>query len=348
MSEKPTNIVKGRGAQFNPTNPFSHLIKDESFSHTSDTKFLITHAKTIVNKVTSPDVHMPYSMNPYQGCEHGCVYCYARNTHPYWGYSAGLDFEQTVLIKHEAPSLLRKFLDRRQYECQPIMLSGNTDCYQPAEKTYQLTRKLLEVCLEYRQPVGIITKNALLLRDIDILKSLAQDNLIQVVISITTLDETLRLKLEPRTSTITKRLGIVTALNEQHIPVSVIMAPLIPGLTDHEIFDLVKISQQAGAWDFYYTILRLNGDVEKIFKDWAFKMIPDRAQKVLNQTAECHGGTVSDQRFTTRMKGEGKIAEIIKGQVLLAKKRFNLPNKFKTSLNCSKFCRPGSQLGLFD
>lgn len=287
-------------------------------------------------------------MNPYQGCEHGCVYCYARNTHPYWGYSAGLDFEQTILVKHEAPQLLRKFLNRKNYVCQPIMISGNTDCYQPAEKTYQLTRKLLEICLEFRQPVGIITKNALILRDLDILLSLAQDSLIQVVISITTLDENLRSKLEPRTSTIHKRLQVVEALSNQNIPVSVMMAPLIPGLTDHEIYHMVRKSKEAGAWDFYYTLLRLNGAVEVIFKDWILKNFPDRADKVLHRTAECHGGSVGDHRFGTRMKGEGTMSTIINSQVKIAKKKFGLPDKPIPVLEVRKFIHPVVQLDLFE
>ena len=235
MSDNSTNYIQGRGAQFNPNSPFDHFLKDEHLVFDSDTKHIPTHPKTIVNKVDSPDIPFPYSINPYQGCEHGCVYCYARNTHPYWGYSAGLDFEKNILIKENAPGLLKAFLNKKNYQCAPIMISGNTDCYQPAEKKYQLTRKMLEICLQYKQPISVITKNALILRDLDIIQELSKLQLIQVLLSITTLDEHLRLKLEPRTTTISKRFHTVRNLSEAKVPVYVMMAPIIPGLTDTEI-----------------------------------------------------------------------------------------------------------------
>lgn len=342
-----TTYLKGRGAQINPVNKFSQLSSGDVEAFTKDTTFTKTHAKTIVNKVDSPDIPLPYSMNAYQGCEHGCVYCYARNTHPYWGYSAGTDFEQNILVKQDAPVLLRKFLNNKNYICKPIMVSGNTDCYQPCEQKYQLTRQLLEVCLEYKQPVGIITKNALILRDLDLLTELNKYNLVHVVISITTLHEKLRLLLEPRTATIAKRLNTIFQLAGADIPVMVLMAPLIPGLTDTEIFDMTKSVQEAGAYDISYTLLRLNGDVEAIFTDWLQKTFPDRADKILNLTAECHGGSVQDNRFQVRMKGEGKYAELIRNQFQMAKKKFGLPQKGKGILNCELFKRPGSQLSLF-
>lgn len=347
MSEKSTNYIKGRGAQFNPNNPFNKWMQDEHLVLSGETKYIPTHAKTLVNKVESPDIPMPYSMNPYQGCEHGCVYCYARNTHPYWGYSAGLDFEQKILVKHEAPGLLRKFLNNKNYQCQPIMLSGNTDCYQPAEREFKLTRQLIELCLDYKQPISIITKNALVARDIDLLEALAAQGLAQVLISITTLDEGIRSLLEPRTSTISKRLQTVSLLAEHNIPVCVMMAPVIPGLTHHEIIPMVKMCKERGAHDFYYTVLRLNGDVELIFNDWIKKTFPDRADKILNQTAACHGGSVQDKRFGTRMKGEGVLALNIKNQAKLAKKKYGLPSRAYAGLDCTRFQRPGAQLSLF-
>ncbi len=342
-----TTLIKGRGAQINPVSRFEQYRRDEVEGSGVATKYFNVNAKTIVNKVDSPDIPLPYSLNPYQGCEHGCVYCYARNTHPYWGFSAGTEFEQNILIKHEAPSLLRKFLSNKKYHCQPIMLSGNTDCYQPAEQEFKLTRQLLEICLEYNQPVGIITKNALVIRDLDILIELNKKKLVHVVISLTSLDEKLRLLLEPRTATISKRLNAIFELSRHEIPVMVMMAPVIPALTDTEIFDMVKACKDAGAYDVHYTILRLNGDVEPIFIDWARKTFPDRADKIINLTAECHGGTVQDNRFQKRMKGEGKYAELIRNQFQLARKKYGMPAKEYGNLDCSLFRQPGSQM-VFD
>ncbi len=347
MSIKTTSILRGRGAQINPVSRFEKYHREEIEGAGVGTKYINTLAKSIVNKVESPDLPFSLSMNPYQGCEHGCVYCYARNTHPYWGYSAGTEFEQNILIKHDAPVLLRKFLQNKNYQCQTIMLSGNTDCYQPAEQDFKLTRQLLEICLEYRQPVGIITKNALVIRDLDLLIELNKLNLVQVVISLTSLDEKLRLLLEPRTATISKRLNAIFEISRHEIPVMVMMAPVIPGLTDNEIFDMIKACNDAGAYDVHYTILRLNGDVEPIFIDWVKKTFPDRAEKIINLTAECHGGSVNDNRFKIRMKGEGKYAELIRNQFQLARKKYGMPAKKYESLNCSLFQRPGSQM-VFD
>lgn len=347
MSDNPT-YHKGRGAQFNPDNRFNTLHHDPDLILEEDTRFIATDAKTIVNKVDSPDIPMPYSMNPYQGCEHGCIYCYARNTHPYWGYSAGLDFEQKILIKHSAPELLKKFLKNKNYKPLPILISGNTDCYQPAELKFRLTRQLLEICLQYRQPVSLITKNALIQRDLDLLIPMAQKNLVQVLLSITTLDESLRSLLEPRTSTSTKRLNTLQALNSNGIPACLMMAPVIPGLTDHEIHDMARAARDHGAPDIYYSILRLNGDVAGLFEDWLTKNFPDRANKILKRTAECHGGQVGDSRFKVRMKGEGHFAEMIKNQFKQAKIKFSLPSITIPPLSCDLFKVPSGQLGLFD
>ncbi len=347
MSNKSTDKIHGRGAQFNPANRFDKFQKDEGFIHEDNTtKFIPTFPKALVNKVESPDIPFMFSMNPYQGCEHGCVYCYARNTHPYWGYSAGLEFEQNILIKKDAPKLLRQYFNKRGYQPNPIMLSGNTDCYQPAEQKFKLTRQLLEICLEYRHPVSLITKNALITRDIDILSKLAIENLTCVVISITTLDEKLRLQLEPRTSTASKRMSAVKELADHNIPVSVMMAPVIPGLTLQEIFPLVKKSLEHKAYDVYYSMLRLNGDVEPIFKDWLQKTYPDKYEKIIHQTEEIHGGSVSDHRFQKRMKGEGTFAENIHLQFKMAKKKYGMPRMRMPVLDCSKFQVPGSQLSL--
>jgi len=347
MADNPT-YHKGRGAQFNPDNRFNTLHHDPELIGDESTRFIPTVAKSIVNKVDSPDIPMPYSMNPYQGCEHGCIYCYARNTHPYWGYSAGLDFEQKILVKKDAPALLKKFLNNKNYKPLPILISGNTDCYQPAEQKFKLTRVLLEICAAYRQPVSMITKNALILRDLDILKEMASKNLVQVLISITTLDESLRSLLEPRTSTAQKRLKTLEELNKNGIPACLMMAPVIPGLTDHEIPAMAKAASDQGSPDIYYSILRLNGDVAILFEDWLEKNFPDRAKKIMNRTAECHGGQVQDSRFKIRMKGEGNYAEMIRNQFKQAKLKFNLPTSPLPPLSCDLFKIPSAQLNLFD
>ncbi len=287
------NSIKGRGAQQNTPNKFlQHIyetraeflefcrIEGEEASNTK-TQYIPIFPKTIVNKVTSPDVGMLYSMNPYQGCEHGCIYCYARNTHEYWGYSAGLDFEQKILVKKDAPKLLEEKLQSKSWTAKTIVLSGNTDCYQPAEKQFKITRACLELFLKYRHPVGIITKNALVLRDLEILKKLAEYNLIGVNVSVTTLLEETRRVLEPRTATIKKRLETIRILSENQIPVNAMLAPIIPGINSHEIMNLARAVSENGALSFGFTVVRLNGAIGQIFTDWIRKTLPDKADKVL-------------------------------------------------------------------
>jgi DNA repair photolyase len=331
MNEK-TNYIKGRGAQINPDNPFDkHTRQQDSFISEEDvdnlhahkaTSYIKTNPKSIINKVESPDIGHGYSLNPYQGCEHGCVYCYARNTHTYWGYSSGIEFEQKILIKESAPALLEEKLKSKSWKPIPIMLSGNTDCYQPAEKKYQITRQILEVLWKYRHPVGLITKSALILRDIELLSMMAKENLLHVAISITSLDEGIRQKLEPRAASGKKRLDVVRSLADEQIPVNVMFAPIIPSINDTEVFDIAEKSAEAGARSFNYTMVRLNGDVSEIFKDWLMKNYPERYDRVIHQIENSHGGKVSDSRFGTRMRGEGNVADIINQQVRLAKEKF--------------------------
>jgi len=315
---------KGRGAQISVENPFDrqfyvNLMEGEEEVSNTRTKYINVHPKTIVNKVESPDIPLSYSLNPYQGCEHGCIYCYARNSHEFWGYNAGLEFERFILVKEDAPSLLEKKILSKNWKVEPIMLSGNTDCYQPVEQKLNITREILKVCARYRHPIGIITKNAMILRDMDILADLAKDNLVKVVLSITGVDEQLRSKMEPRTTTFVKRFKTIEALSSRGIPVSVMMAPIIPGLNSDAIMDVAKRSSNAGALEMNYTMIRLNGRLEPVFKDWLERNYPDRAGKVMKQIASLHGGKVSDSRFGTRMKGEGKIASIMKQQVDVAR-----------------------------
>ncbi len=326
--------IKGRGAQQNSHNRFFEHVyetRDDFLefcrlegeeADTNKTQYLPIFPKTIVNKVTSPDVGMQYSMNPYQGCEHGCIYCYARNTHEFWGYSAGLDFERKILIKEHAPQLLEAKLKSKKWKACTIVLSGNTDCYQPAEKKFMITRACLEVFLKYKHPVGIITKNSLILRDLDILKELAKDNLIGVTISVTSLSEKTRRILEPRTATIKRRLETIRVLSENNIPVNAMLAPIIPGINSHEVLKLAKAVSDNGVRSFAFTVVRLNGTIGQIFTDWIKKALPDRAEKVLRQIEECHGGSLNDSRFGIRTRGEGQIAKQIHDMMRLAKKRY--------------------------
>jgi DNA repair photolyase len=328
------SYLKGRGAQINVKNRFfneSEEILDEFLNYceaegesadANKTSFLEVFPKTIVNRVNSPDLDMGYSMNPYQGCEHGCIYCFARNTHEFWGYSAGLDFERKILVKKNAAELLEQKFQSRNWEANPISLSGNTDCYQPAERNFKITRSCLEVFLKYRHPVSIITKNALILRDLDLLEALAKQNLVTVSVSVTSLTEKVRLLLEPRTTTIAKRLQTIAVLTDRGIPVNVMLAPIIPGINSHEILPMAKAAADSGALSIGYNVVRLNGAIGEIFSDWIKKAMPDRADKVLNQIQDCHQGTLNDSRWGARMKGEGEFAQMIKNQIQLARKKY--------------------------
>lgn len=331
---KPETYIKGRGAQTKISNRFaehSHEVLDEFLEYCNKegedpdpnrTNYLEIFPKTIVNKVTSPDIRMLYSMNAYQGCEHGCIYCYARNTHEFWGYGPGLEFERNILVKKNAPELLEKTIKKKSWKATTIVMSGNTDCYQPAEKNYEITRKCLEVFLKYKHPVGIITKNSLILRDLDLYKELATENLVAVNMSITTLSEETRRLLEPRTATIKKRLETVKTLSDNGIPVNVMLAPIIPAINSHEILSLAKAAADHGAVSIAHTVVRLNGPIGQIFSDWIRKAYPDRAEKVLHQIESCHGGKLNDSRFGKRIKGDGEFADQILQMVKMARKLY--------------------------
>ncbi|SEQ66414.1 PA0069 family radical SAM protein [Neolewinella agarilytica] len=325
--QNPSTYRAGRGAQINTVNPYHNLRYDELPDPEDElrTEFIPTHPKTILNKITSPDLGNGYGLNPYQGCEHGCVYCFARTTHTYWGYSAGIDFEQKILYKDEAPRLLREALLKKSYQPMPIMLSGNTDCYQPAERKMKLTRQCLEVLQDLRHPVGLITKNSLIVRDIDILEEMAQDDLVHACLSITTLDEDVRRVLEPRTASIAQRFRAVEELALAGIPVTVNIAPIIPGLTEHEILGIAERARNAGARRIGYSIVRLNDQIGEIFTNWVHQALPDRAERILNRIKDCRGGTLEEKRFGHRHRGEGQIAEMIWQQYKLAERMY-FPN----------------------
>lgn len=342
----------GRGAGINPHNRFERLNLVEEQDSDPDfidsgpkTQFIEEFSKTILSKTDSPDIRNFQSINPYRGCEHGCIYCYARNSHEYWGFSAGIDFETRIIVKKNAPQLLEKLFNSKSYQPDVIHLSGNTDCYQPAEKKFRLTRRLLEICLQYRNPVSILTKNALVLRDLDLLKELAGLRLVTTALSITSLDESVRRQLEPRTVTAKKRLEVIGRLHNSGIPVGVMSAPIIPGLTDHEIPGIIKSAADNGACWAGYTVVRLNGAISSIFEEWIHRAFPDRAEKVLNQIRDCHGGQLNDSRFGTRMRGEGKFAEHIRDLHAMACKKY-LPGREPARLDHTLFKR-GAQMTLF-
>lgn len=345
--------IKGRGAQIKTGNKFlaaeyttAHIEGlDEAPGTNTPTQVFQETPKKIVNKVSSPDLGFGYSMNPYQGCEHGCIYCYARNTHEYYGFSAGLDFETKIIVKQNAATLLEKHLLQSSWQATPIMLSGNTDCYQPQEQKLQITRKMLAVLVKYRHPVAIITKNALIQRDIDLLKDLASDNLVHVMISIPTLNETLRRTMEPRTASAAKRLKTIEALAKSNVPVGVMNAPIIPGLNHHEIPAILKAASDHGALACGITVVRLNGSIAKIFEDWLRKNFPDRFDKVWNQIKALHEGNINDSEFGRRMHGEGNIASAIHQLYKAAKKKYFL-GKSLPPFNLSSF-RKGGNFNLF-
>ena len=317
-------IPKGQGAQRNVINKFDRFTHEPEDFEWDKIKTQVTEVfpKSIINVIKSPDLMMDYSMNPYQGCEHGCSYCFARPTHEFWGYSAGIDFERKLMVKKNAPQLLEKTFQKKSYVPKTIMLSGNTDCYQPIEKQFEITRKLLQVCLDYRHPVSIITKNALILRDLDILEKMTEKNLISVSMSIPTLNEDLRRVMEPRTSTARNKLKAIEVLSEKKIPVNVMIAPVIPGLTSDESFSIMKSVSDAGARSCCYTLVRLNDTVEPVFVQWLEAHFPDRKDKVLNLIRSMRGGNLGEKRFYERYKGEGNIAEMIHKTFEIGKKKF--------------------------
>ena len=318
------NHIKGQGAQRNVKNRFeqySYEPEDWEIEKTN-TQIIEVFPKTIVNVVKSPDLPMEYSLNPYQGCEHGCSYCYARPTHEYWGFSAGIDFERKIMVKKNAPELLEKFFRKRNYIPKTIMLSGNTDCYQPIERELKITRKILEVCLAYRHPVSILSKNALVLRDLDLFIKMNELNLISVALSIPTMNEDLRRKMEPRTSSAIKKLEALKILKENNIPTRAMIAPIIPGLNSDETLNTIKEISETGADWFGYTLIRLNDTVEPVFVKWLETSFPDRKDKVISLIKQMRGGKLGEKRYFERYKGEGSIAEMIHNTIEIGRNKY--------------------------
>ena len=309
--------TRGRGAADNPANRFKalHLERQDDWNPEEDpsptTKFFRDATSSIINYNDSPDIGFNASLNPYRGCEHGCIYCYARPTHEYLGFSAGLDFESRIMVKEKAPELLRAELASKKWKPQTIAMSGVTDCYQPVERRLRLTRRCLEVLAEFRNPVGIVTKNHLVTRDIDLLSQLAEHKAVVVFISLTTLDSELASKLEPRASLPAHRLSAIETLARAGIPTGVMTAPVIPAINDHELPKLVEAAVEAGAQFAGYVTLRLPFGLGPLFEDWLSRHFPDRKEKVLNRLKAIRGGKVNDPRFGTRMRGEGIFADQI-------------------------------------
>lgn len=351
MNGKPT---RGRGKAANPKNRFATLSyapdPDGTKSETPSpqTQFFHDTTRSIITHNSSPDIGFDYSINPYRGCEHGCIYCYARPTHEYLGFSAGLDFETKILAKMDAPTLLRKELASPKWVPQVIAMSGVTDCYQPIERHLKLTRGCLEVLAEFRNPVCIVTKNRLVTRDIDILGQLARYNAVSAMISITTLDDTLRRKLEPRASHPEHRLKAIQTLSQAGIPVGAIVAPIIAGLNDAEIPAIIKAAVQAGAQRAGYTQLRLPYGVAPLFEQWLDEHVPTKKDKILNRVRAMRGGQLNVSEFGKRMRGEGIFAEQIASLFKLACRKAGLANT-SPALSTDAFRRPaGPQLTLFD
>lgn len=353
--------AKGRGSQIHLANPFHsyHAVADwEHVEHDTDyhqklekppTAYLPDATRTVVAENNSPDIQFRYSLNPYRGCSHGCSYCYARPYHEYLGYDAGLDFETKIFVKEQAPELFREWLNRKKYRPEPIAMSGITDCYQPAEKRYRLTRGCLEVALEARQPMTLITKNAMVLRDVDLLQEMAKWNLVRVAISITSLDQSLTRIMEPRTSAPAARLRAIQELSQTGVPTFAMMAPIIPGLNDVEIPGLLKAVKEAGAFSAGYTILRLSRSVKPVFLEWLHRELPDKAAKVESHIRSVRDGEMNNTEWGTRMRGTGLMAEQIEKTFSLFKKKLGLKVE-PPSLSTEHFRPPvmkGEQKTLF-
>ncbi len=309
------------------------------------TQFIPDHAKSILFKNDSPDIPTAYSLNAYRGCEHGCAYCRARPYHEYLGFNAGIDFETKIMVKHDAPELLRREFSNPHWMPQCIMMSGNTDCYQPAERAHKLTRQLLEVFLEYRNPVSILTKNALILRDLDLLKELAELNLVRTMLSITSIDPELRRKLEPRTSTADRKFKAMEELAKANVPVGVMVGPIIPGLNDNEVPQILKRASENGAKWVAHTILRLPYAVAPIFTDWLEKNYPEKANRVITRIRMIRNGKLNDPNWGTRMSGLGGYADYMHKVIEALSLKYGMTG-YREPLSVHHFRRAGSW-GLF-
>lgn len=346
---------RGRGATLNPGNRFAAQAREAvddgweaAEAEAPRTVISFLPAKSIITHNDSPDVRFSASINPYQGCEHGCIYCYARPSHAYWGYSAGLDFETKLIAKPNAPALLREALAKPGYQPVPICLGSNTDVYQPIERELKLTRSLLEILAEARHPIYILTKNALIERDIDLLADMAKDHLVQVMVSITTQDKELARSMEPRASQPLRRLETVARLSAAGVPVGVLVSPIIPALNDHELEKIMEAAKAAGANMASYIVLRLPRELKVLFEDWLQAHYPARREHVLSVLRQMRGGRDNDPDFGSRMRGQGVFADLLSKRYALALNRLGLARQ-SPRLNESAFIRPNlsGQMSLF-
>lgn len=341
----------GRGATIKPANRFLKIQVEDDFQHFEGdlefieklrripTEYHVDDSQSILSENNSPDIPFRFSLNPYRGCAHGCAYCYARPTHEYLGWNAGLDFESKILVKERAADLLRERLRKKSWQCEPIMMSGVTDCYQPIERQLRLTRSCLEVAEEFCQPMGIITKNALVTRDIDILARLAARNLVRVAISLTSLDQSLTRTLEPRTSSPDARLRAIQELNDAGIPVTVMTAPVILGLNDNEIPSLLEAAKDHGATYAGYVLLRLPQTVKPVFLDWLARNVPTQQEKIESLIQQTRDGEMNQSQFGQRMRGTGVMADHLAATFKLFAKRYGLERTTPT-LDCTQFRVP--------
>ncbi|VXB48746.1 Radical SAM domain protein [Pseudomonas sp. 8BK] len=344
---------RGRGTASNPHNRFASqriIATDDGWLQevppSRATEVRSETAKSIITRNQSPDLPFDRSLNPYRGCEHGCIYCYARPSHAYWDLSPGLDFETKLIAKTNAVALLEQQLSKPGYVCAPINLGSNTDPYQPIERQHLLTRNSLKVLLDYRHPVTIVTKGALILRDLDLLTELAQQRLVGVMISLTTLDDELKRIMEPRAAAPAARLRAIRVLRDKRIPVGVLCSPMIPMINDMELEHLLTAAKEAGAQSANYMLLRLPREVAPLFEEWLQAHYPQRAEHVLSLIRQSRGGALYDSRFGQRFRGEGAFAELLAQRFSLASKRLGLNRREAFNLDCTRFCPPGGQLAL--
>lgn len=350
--ESPLIYHKGRGALSNPDGRFEqrrHEMADDGWGGQGDedqsvskpkTQLLPDQAKTVINRNRSPDVPFEYSVNPYRGCEHGCIYCFARPTHSYLGLSAGLDFETRLFYKVDAAECFAAELQKPSYRCKPIALGINTDAYQPVERELQITRGLLHIALDFRQPVSIVTKSGLILRDLDVLAEMARYHLVSIMISLTSLRNEIKRTLEPRAASALMRLRVIRQLSDAGVPVGVLVAPVIPVITDHELEKLLAHAARAGAESAGYVFLRLPYEVKELFREWLQQHYPEKAAHVMSVIRQSRGGKDYGAQFGRRMRGTGPFADLLRQRFQLACRRFGLNTHRQSTLDCSQFRIP--------
>jgi len=345
LSGKHSDPRKGRGAGINPEGRFEKVEReayDDGWLHENDdderalkTQIIEESASSIITRNNSPDIPFTQSINPYQGCEHGCSYCYARPTHAYRNLSPGIDFETRIFAKVNAAELLRRELSKPGYKCEVISLGANTDPYQPIERKLGITRGILEVCAEFNQPVGIVTKNAMVERDLDILAPMAQKHLVNVHLSVNNLDHDIARRLEPRCSAPRRRLDAIRTLSQAGVPVGVLVAPVIPFLTDDQIEAVLEAAFEAGATQAGYVVLRLPYEVKSLFRDWLERHYPLKARHVMSRVHELRGGRDNDPNFGSRMRGQGEFADLLAKRFAIAKRRIGYESRSRMLRNAS-------------